>query len=83
MGNGQGIPPPRVLCRQHRQPGLDPAGTVEGLFAIAGENLANADKVEIAYDATYGFPVSIVVDRIEMAMDDEISYYVENFEILE
>jgi hypothetical protein len=62
---------------------FEEAGTVENLFALAEENLANADKVEIVYDATYGFPASIVVDRIEMAMDDEISYFVENFEVLE
>jgi len=58
------------------------AGTIEGLFAIAEENLANADEVAITYDSTYGFPDSIVVDRIKAAVDDEISYYVENFEIL-
>jgi hypothetical protein len=61
---------------------FEPAATMEGLFALAGENLANADHVEIAYDATYGFPTSIYVDRIEQAADDEISYTVENFEVL-
>jgi hypothetical protein len=61
---------------------FEEAATVEGLFAIAAENLANADKVEIVYDAQYGFPASIVVDRIRMAADDEISYYAEAFEAL-
>ncbi|MBI2333200.1 MAG: hypothetical protein HYU84_13770, partial [Chloroflexi bacterium] len=55
---------------------------IENLFAVAEESLANADKVEITYDPTYGFPASIAVDQIEMAMDDEISYSVENFEVL-
>lgn len=59
------------------------AATVEGLFAIAEENLANADQVEVTYDAKYGFPASIVVDRIRLAMDDEISYYVNAFQILQ
>ena len=62
---------------------FDQAGTVDLLFAIAEENLANADQVSVTYDAAYGFPSSIVVDRIKMAVDDEISYYVENFEVLE
>lgn len=62
---------------------FDQAGTVERLFAIAEENIANADQVDVTYDAVYGFPSSIIVDRIELAMDDEISYYVENFEVLE
>ncbi len=61
---------------------FEQAGTIEGLFAIAEENLANADEVGVTYDAAYGFPASIVVDRIKLAMDDEISYYVENFEVL-
>lgn len=58
------------------------AATVDLLFAIAEENIANADQVSVTYDATYGFPTSIVVDRIEMAVDDEISYYADNFEVL-
>jgi len=62
---------------------FDEAATVEGLFAIAEENLSNADQVEVTYDAKYGFPVSIIVDRIKMAVDDEISYYVGAFKVLE
>jgi hypothetical protein len=58
------------------------AATVEDLFAIAKENLSNADQVEVTYDATYGFPSSIVVDRIKMAVDDEIAYYVGAFKAL-
>jgi len=58
------------------------AATIESLFAIAEENIVNADKVSITYDSMYGFPTSIIVDRIVRAMDDEISYYAENFEVL-
>ena len=61
---------------------FEQAATIESLFAIAEENIANADKVSVTYDATYGFPTSIVVDRITQAVDDEISYYAENFEVL-
>ena len=61
---------------------FDRAGTVDLLFAIAENSLANADQAEVTYDAVYGFPSSIIVDWIELAMDDEISYYVENFEVL-
>ncbi|MFZ5855841.1 MAG: DUF6174 domain-containing protein [Chloroflexota bacterium] len=62
---------------------FEEAATVEGLFAIAEENIANADEVEVTYDAQYGFPASIVVDRIKMAVDDEISYHVEAFQVLQ
>ncbi|RJP48212.1 MAG: hypothetical protein C4583_14715 [Anaerolineaceae bacterium] len=61
---------------------IEEAATVEGLFTIAEENLANADQVEVTYDAQYGFPTSIVVDRIKMAIDDEIAYYARAFKIL-
>lgn len=78
MTGADGQPLPENFRSEFEQ-----AGTVDLLFAIAEENIANADQVDVTYDATYGFPASIKVDRIEMAMDDEISYYVESFEVLE
>ena len=69
------------LPEQYRSE-FEQAGTMELLFAIAKENLANADQVDVTYDAAHGFPSSTVVDRIKLAVDDEISYYVENFEVL-
>jgi hypothetical protein len=62
---------------------FEKAATVEGLFAVAEENLSNADQVDVTYDAKYGFPASIVVDRIKMAVDDEIAYYVGAFKVLQ
>ena len=59
------------------------AATVEGLFAVAEDSLSNADQVEVTYDAKYGFPASIVVDQIKLAIDDEIAYYVGAFKVLE
>ena len=61
---------------------FEKAATVEGLFAVAEENLSNADQVEVTYDAQYGFPASIVADRIKMAVDDEIAYYAGAFKAL-
>ena len=77
MTGADGQPLPEQFRSEFEQ-----AGTMDLLFAIAEENIANADQVDVTYDATYGFPSSIIVDRIELAMDDEISYYVENFEVL-
>lgn len=57
--------------------------TVDNLFTWSGEALASADKVEITYDATYGFPTSVAVDYITEATDDEIWIDVSNFEVLE
>lgn len=61
---------------------FDEAATVEGLFALAAKNLKEAEQVEVKYDAAYGFPTSIVVDMIKLAVDDEISYYVGSFKAL-
>jgi hypothetical protein len=38
--------------------------------------------VGISYDAQYGFPISIVVDRIKLAVDNEIAHYVDAFKVL-
>lgn len=62
---------------------FEEAGTVENLFAlIEAAQKSGADELTVVYDATYGFPSQISIDPIKNATDDEISYYVENFEVL-
>ena len=61
---------------------FEEAATVDGLFALAAGAVNNADKVSIVYDSKFGFPSAIEIDWIEMAIDDEISYYVAGFEVL-
>lgn len=61
---------------------IEEAATVEGLFALAEDTLSNADQAEVTYDAQYGFPASIVVDWVKMAVDDEITYHARAFKIL-
>ena len=57
--------------------------TVDRLFEILNSSLnGGADEVLVTYDATYGFPVTISIDQIKEAIDDEIAYQVENFEVL-
>ena len=57
--------------------------TMEGLFAQLDSSLnGGADEVLVTYDATYGFPATISIDRIKEAIDDEIAYQVDNFEVL-
>lgn len=62
---------------------FEEAGTVEALFALAADALKNADHVNITYDATRGFPTAVEVDWIELAADDEMYYYVTEFEVLQ
>ena len=43
----------------------------------------NADKVEVTYNPTNGFPTSITIDLIEEAVDDELYITVGDFKVLE
>jgi hypothetical protein len=56
---------------------------VDSLFVWVGDALANADKAEVSYDETYGFPATVAIDYITEATDDEIWVDVLNFEVLE
>ena len=62
---------------------LSQYANVDSLLTWVGEALANADKIDVSYDATYGFPSSVSVDYIAEATDDEIWIEVSNFEVLE
>jgi hypothetical protein len=60
-----------------------PHGTIESLFDTADSAISRwTYKLEVQYDATYGFPTSIVIDPYRMITDDAIGYYVTNFEVL-
>ena len=57
--------------------------TMEKLFDTIAEAAAgDAQTLEVQYDPTYGFPVSIYVDPEELVADDEVGYDVVNFQIL-
>ena len=59
------------------------ADTIEELFDIIETAQSGAaDEVKVQYDPDYGYPVSIDIDYIEEAIDDEISYQVANLEFL-
>ena len=60
-----------------------PHGTIESLFDTVDSAISKGVyKLAVQYDATYGFPASIVIDPSRMIMDDETGYYVTNVEIL-
>ena len=56
--------------------------SMDTLFTQLKDALTEADKVEVTYDPTYGFPAILAIDQIEQAMDDELYITVDNFEIL-
>jgi hypothetical protein len=56
---------------------LDPADylTIDGLFDVIQDAIdAGADAFQVTYDETFGVPISISVDYLLPAADDEISY---------
>lgn len=55
--------------------------TVEDLFAEVDEAERTADDVTVSYDATLGFPKKLFIDRIENAIDDEMSYVVRDLRV--
>jgi hypothetical protein len=60
-----------------------PHGTIESLFDTVDRVTSTwVYKFEAQYDATYGFPTSIVVDPFRTITDDAMGYYVTNFEVL-
>jgi hypothetical protein len=59
------------------------ADTIEELFdIIESAQGGGADEIKVQYDPEYGYPVSIDIDNIKEAIDDEISYQVANLEFL-
>lgn len=63
---------------------VDQYSTIDRVFlTLKADQTGDADEVVVAYDPNYGFPVNVAVDNIKEAVDDEISYQVSGFEILE
>lgn len=66
------------------RPTFEEAGTLENLFMIIEKaQESGADELTVEYDSTYGFPSQISIDPIKTAVDEEISYLVENFQVLQ
>ncbi len=58
--------------------------TIDRVFLkLEADQTGDADEVAVTYDPTYGFPANVAVDYIKAAVDDEISYQVSNFDMLE
>ena len=58
--------------------------TIDRVFLkLEADQTGDADEVIVTFDSTYGFPANVAVDNIKEAIDDEISYQVSNFEVLE
>jgi hypothetical protein len=60
-----------------------PHGTIESLFDTVDSAISRGVyRLEVQYDATYGFPSSIVINPSRMVYDDETGYYVTDLVVL-
>jgi hypothetical protein len=76
--NGEAFPmddPMSELVMKH--------ATIDRLFSELGSDpVQEADHLTVSYDSTYGFPVEVAIDYIELAADDELYLSVSAFEPL-
>ena len=57
--------------------------TIDRVFSeLQSDRIKKADKLTVSYDPTYGFPVEVSIDFIELAVDDELYLSVSAFEPL-
>ncbi len=59
---------------------MSEARTIDTHFALARNAIINADRVTVEYDPVYGFPTVIDADFYEDAVDDEITYTINDFQ---
>ena len=56
--------------------------TIDKIFAELEKAQSEAERVEVTYDETYGFPTQITIDQAVQAADDELYLTISNFEVL-
>lgn len=56
--------------------------TIDKIFAELEKAQSEAERVEVTYDETYGFPTQITIDQALQAADDELYLTIANFEVL-
>jgi hypothetical protein len=59
-----------------------PYQTIDSLFDFTSAAIGTADSVTAEYDAMYGYPVNVYIDRAKNAADDEMSLAVSDFKPL-
>ena len=58
--------------------------SINGFFELIQDAFdSKASKVTVTYDETKGYPTNIYIDQNEMITDEEISYRVKNFKVLD
>jgi hypothetical protein len=60
-------------------PGTDKVRTVDGVFAMLHRDVKTADKVDIGFNETWGFPENVSVDPKKNVIDEEYGYSIRQF----
>ncbi len=55
--------------------------TIDDLFEEIREAIATADALDASYDGTLGYPLSVSIDYLKNAIDDEMAFNVSGFEL--
>lgn len=61
------------------EPPRDGFPTIEDLFEEIRQAIETADALDATYDGTLGYPVSVSIDYLENAIDDEMAFDVSEF----
>lgn len=77
MAYNDGTPVP-----QDQQQTFAAYAPIDKMFAFTADAVHTADEVKVEYDATYGYPASVQIDRAKNAADDELALSITNFERL-
>lgn len=54
--------------------------TIDELFEVIENAREKADKLTVEYDQNLGYPTSVGIDYIKEAIDDEVTYKIDNFQ---
>lgn len=54
--------------------------TIDELFGVIENTREKADELDVEYNQQLGYPEFIAIDYMKEAIDDEVSYKVDNFE---
>ena len=57
--------------------------SIDSLFDLLANAVREADRIEVAYDETFGYPAEIHIDWSIQSVDDEDRYRIEQFTIIE
>jgi hypothetical protein len=57
--------------------------TIDRIFSeLNSDSVQGAERLEITYDPTYGFPSDVVIDFVQEVADDELYLSITGFEPL-